>query len=80
MDNEVYIIYNMDTSEIISASRSYSDIQEILMDEYMDAFYYQFLWNINYFNMEASKAYSYAKKEITEWYRDYMCVTKLDIN
>jgi len=80
MNDEVYIVYNMDSGEIISVSRSYNYAQEILMDEYMDALYYQFLWNINYFGMNAADGYSMAKREIKEWFRNYMMVTKISID
>ena len=80
MNDEVYIVYNTDTGEIISASRSYNHVQEILMDEYMDALYYQFLWNINYFGMDAAEGYSVAKREIKKWFRNYMMVTKVTID
>ena len=74
---EVYIIVNYDNLEVLSASTNYNTIQENILDMYMDDLYYDFLWNVNYHGMTAAEAYSDARENIDDYYRNYMVIDKV---
>ena len=43
----------------------------------MEALYYEFVYNINYYGFPIDEAYKQAKKLIDHWFKEYVVIEKV---
>ena len=73
----IYLIIDYDAHEVEYATENLMLAQEILLDLYMEAFYYEFVYNINYRSFPIDEAYKEAKRLINYWFKEYVVIEKV---
>lgn len=72
-----YLIIDYDSNEVEYATDDLTLAQEIYFDSYMEALYYEFVYNINYYGFPIDEAYKQAKKLIDHWFKEYVVIEKV---
>lgn len=73
----IYLIIDYDANEVEYATEDLTLAQEILFDLYMEAFYYEFIYNTNHYGFPIDEAYKEAKRLISYWFREYVVIEKV---
>lgn len=72
-----YLIIDYDSSKVEYATDDLTLAQEIYFDSYMEALYYEFVYNTNYYGFSIDEAYKQAKKLIDYWFKKYVVIEKV---
>lgn len=69
---KVYVCYDIDLGDIVFVTTSLENAQELLWDDFVDNWYYEFLSYINQEGQDIQEALEDSKAVILDWYNDYI--------
>lgn len=78
----IYVLYNMDTNEVIYASEDYDLLCEVMCDIFIDDVEYQWYWDSQWSIFETEDLGERAKmvwEDMLEWYNDYVIIKEVEV-